>query len=269
MSAYAEGRFELKYAIPVSQRQRLIDIVSDHAVPDPNGVDIGEGATGYHVFSLYFDRPDCHDYFERLESRRIRERLRVRTYGSPGTKQPVFLENKRKFEDRVVKHRVRVTDADTWAAGQHSLPWRHFGASVRGRGRFAVADFALRIEAGRVPMTVVSYRREVFVDPNPESRIRLTIDHNVGACRADDVRALHAPATHALIPPDWAVLEFKFDGDKPPWMRAVARQLALRAEPISKFGLSMVNCVRARPYRELRWLTPHSVRKAGLLESAA
>lgn len=269
MSAYAEGRFELKYAIPASCRDRIVDIVRDYAVPDANGVDIGGGAIGYHVFSLYFDRPDCHDYFERLESLRIRNRLRIRTYGSPGQKQPVFLENKRKYEDRVVKHRVKVADADSWAASTHPTPWGHFGESCKGRGRFSVDDFSMRVEAGREPMTVVSYRREVFVDPKPEVRIRLTVDHDVGACRSHDLRNLHAPPTHHLIPPDWVVLEFKFDGDKPLWMRKIAKEFRLRAEPISKFGLSMVHCVRGRRYRELRWLTPHSVRKAGLLESAA
>jgi SPX domain protein involved in polyphosphate accumulation len=96
------GRFECKYILPVAAREEVLGIAEPHVVLDPNAVKLHDGTVGYEVHSLYYDTPGLHDYSERLLDRRIRNRLRVRTYGRPGDRAPVYLENKRKFEDQVV-----------------------------------------------------------------------------------------------------------------------------------------------------------------------
>ena len=59
-----------------------------------------------------------------------------------------------------------------------------------------------------------------------------------------------------LIPPDWIVMELKFERYAPAWMHMLRRELAIHAVPVSKFGLSVARCLRGAYPRELRALTP-------------
>jgi hypothetical protein len=263
MSSYDLGRHELKYAVPCSMRDRIVELAAAYSTPDPHGVDLPTGGRGYVVQSLYFDTPDFRDYFERLGERRIRDRLRIRTYGAPGGKHPVFLENKRKYLDRVIKHRVKVGDADAWCGSGSAEPWTAFHGKIKPSGRFALEDFT-RAMAHRIPRTIVSYQREVYIarrDDDP--KIRLTMDRQVSAGLATDARQLYAPSPVALLPSDWMVMELKFDRNKPAWMRAICSELGLRAAPVSKFGLSMAHLHRPDHRREVRYLTPAPLRPGG------
>ena len=115
---YDLGRYELKYAVKVKHRDEILAIARDHATPDIYAKPLSNisGALGYTVHSLYFDTPELLDYTERLSEARIRSRLRIRTYGKLGEDSPLFLENKRKFNDRVIKHRINLCSADSWVA---------------------------------------------------------------------------------------------------------------------------------------------------------
>jgi len=258
------GRYEYKYALPVSLRGRALELAGGHIGPDPHAGDLPGGLKGYRVHSLYFDTPDWRDYTDRLAERKVRNRLRVRTYGLPGGLSPVFLENKRKLMDRVVKHRVRICDSGEWlaaaAAGDH--PWREFIPKVAGAGRYGARVFSELVDDhGRVPVTVVHYEREVFQGHKRDgSRIRLTFDHNVGSTTRPHPRDIYAPSDVMLLPPDWMVMELKFDGDRPPFMRHLAREMGLRAVPVSKFGLSVCYGYRMEYPVEVRYFTPRPLR---------
>lgn len=259
------GRYECKYTVPLSARQYIIDLVADHVIPDPNGADIGDGAKGYLVHSIYLDTPRLDDYYERLNENKVRDRLRARTYGKPGDHAPVFLENKRKLENWVIKHRVRVCDADAWCASGMEKPWLHWAAKVTGRGKYAARHFARLVEtARRRPVSVVHYKRAVYIDPRPGlSKVRLTMDINVCATVNPGPCDLYAPPDVDLLPPDWMVLEMKFNETRPGWMRMLAKELKLRAVPVSKFGLSVAKGVAGSKPREVRYLTPHAIRQLG------
>lgn len=261
------GRYEVKYALPFRHRQFVLDLVTDHVFVDSHASELGgplmgTGARGYNVHSLYFDTPLLDDYFDRLAERQVRDRLRVRTYGEPGQGQAVFIENKRKLDNRVIKHRALLCTAEEWAEADAPYPWRYFLHRLEGGDRYTGTHFDRLIVGGeRHPVSVVHYIREVFVGSRrADSRLRLTMDHQITATTRPDVRDLYAPGDLLIIPEDWLVLELKFDQDPPGWMRQLCRTLRLTAEPISKFGLSVAHGWRADRERELRYLTPRSIR---------
>ncbi len=264
------GRFELKYAVPVALRDRILAMSADHVRPDKHALHLPGGLRGYEVHSLYLDTPDLQDFRERLAEHKIRDRLRVRSYG-PQTSgpYPVFLENKRKLENWVIKARVALKcNSEQYVASTEPEPWRRFSEGVTGKGRYAVEHFIRLTGNGRrVPVSVVHYTREVFVGLDPDRpQVRLTLDHEVTASTRDLGYAdLYREPDVALIPPDWMVLEMKFGGSKPGWMRAICRDLGLRAVPVSKFGLSVGKGAAGNRYREVRYLTPRPIRRAGLL----
>jgi hypothetical protein len=266
VSGYQDyGRHEFKYALPLSARAEVLRIVGVHAVPDPHATPGANGLVGYSNHSIYLDTEDLVDYRDRLSVQRMRNRLRVRTYGRPGERAPVFLENKRKIDQWVVKQRVRVCDADTWADHPHDRPWIEHARAVNGGGRFAAAHFLRLVEDGRVPVSMVQYFREVYVDRRGGGygNVRLTLDRDVCATVLPDGRNLYAAPDVELIPRDWMVLELKFCGDRPAWMRAICRELGLRALPVSKFGLSVACGVRAGHPREQQRLMPRPIRQMG------
>lgn len=257
------GRYEFKYAIPGPVREQVLERAGANVQADPHGVPLEYGTRGYVVHSLYFDTPDLADYTARLESRAIRVRLRIRTYGAPGQRQPVYLEDKRKHFDRVMKHRVKVGTTDDWDASDEARPWVGLAKRVRGRGQYAAAHFLRRVEdEGRIPVSTVHYVREAFIDPRPGSeQVRLTFDHDVSSTTLPGPRGLYDEPDVDLLPPGWMIMELKFGEDRPEWMRGLVRDLHLMAEPFSKFGLSVARGVRQDHGADLRFFTPHSVRE--------
>ena len=252
------GRFEIKYALPVSMRSSVLDLIRGHVLPDEFARPLGDGRLGYHVHSLYFDTENLKDYFERLDRRPVRNRLRVRTYGHEGEGQPVFLENKRKSGKWVVKHRVHVCDAEQWCVSQDMQPWRAFVNDLGGRSAFAAHSFCSLVDDGkRLPVTVVHYEREVFVPRVDDGyRVRLTLDYGVSASIGPAPTSLYAPSQIKILPDEIMVMELKYEKRAPGWMKALCRELRLRPTPVSKFGLSIARGLRSDRAHELSCLEP-------------
>ena len=263
------GRFECKYAMPVAHRERLLDAATD-IQPDPHAEDLGGGKMGYHVHSIYYDTPEFKDFYERLDENQIRDRLRARTYGRPGDRAPVFLENKRKLDDRVVKSRGYITDADSWCATDEPWPWRRWMDGLKGKNLRVAREFDRLVAGVRRPVSVVHYAREVWVSTRKDQpKVRLTLDLEVTATVAPKARDLYAPPDVWLLPEDWMVVELKYDGDRPGWMRRIAKELGLRAHPVSKFGLSVALGMRRDHLHARRYLIPKPLRDLGWMLEAA
>jgi hypothetical protein len=258
------GRYEYKYAVPAYLRAEIVAMAEPFTLPDPHGRPLDDGAMGYDVHSLYFDTPELSDYYERLDGRKIRNRLRLRTYGQPGEKQPLFLENKRKLDQWVIKSRVRICDADAWARTEDDRPWVGLCAAHGSRGIYGARHFSQLMEDGaRMPVSVVHYTRAVYVARDRDQpKTRLTMDCEVCAGRVRGPRDLWAPRAVDLVPPGWMVLELKFDGDRPGWMRTLCQRLRLRAIPISKFGLSVNRIWRPEEKRQARFFDPRPFKRA-------
>jgi hypothetical protein len=263
------GRFELKYCLPEGMREAILALARPHVALDKHAFDLGGGRFGYEVHSVYLDTPRLDDLRDRLEEKKVRDRLRVRTYG-PASRGPfpVFIENKRKLENYVIKHRTTLpVDSARLTAEERPEPWLPFLGGVGRDGRYTAEHFRRLTTGGRRrPVSVVHYAREVFVGLDPEDpRVRLTLDHGVTATTRDVAwTGLYQPPDVALIPAGWMVLELKFGGTKPGWMRRLCRDLDLRATPVSKFGLSVAMGAAGWRYREVRYLTPRPLRRLGL-----
>lgn len=266
------GRFELKYAIPTSMCAQILEEASPWLRPDPHGEPLPEGGLGYRVHSLYYDTFRAgvftlEDYRDRLAERDVRDRLRVRTYGQPGQGSAVFLENKRKQGERVVKARARICSAEQWHECSEPDPWMVLGEHLQGAQRAFLESFHRLIGGGRrVPVSVVHYHREVYLDRRPDHHdVRLTIDRSVCATLRPQSLSLYADPDVWLLPPDWCVLEMKFSGTRPGWMRELCARHRIRAVPISKFGLSVMLGFRSSSIDERRYFTPQPLRSAGRL----
>lgn len=268
----SEGRYELKYALPASRREELLAAAMAWVRPDPHarslaealpGMELpdGEPPRGYVVHSLYFDTPTLDGYARRLARDRVRNRMRVRTYGLPGEDAPVFLEAKRKLARQVIKHRVRVGTTRSWAEGDPRQPWVSAVARLQEPEATAGRRWVeILTREGQLPVASTHYIREIYV----QGKDRLSIDHRVRAQARPDPLDFQRVGELPLIPEDWLVVELKFTGAEPLWMRQLVARLRLRSEPISKFALGVAHGHRADRPGELRNLVPPSVLRATL-----
>ncbi len=257
-----EGRWELKYMIHEQAVLGLLELVGDDAVPDEHAEDIGLGRRGYTVSSVYLDNHGFDGYTERLRMDRIRNRVRVRTYGQPGSDAPVFLEAKRKLDNQVIKHRGYACGNQEWLA-LGPRPWQAIPDKVTGLDRVRAKRFVRHVDGMKMEtVCLVRYEREIF----KSGSARLTLDRDVRAAPRPQATELLGPCPARLFPKDWIVLELKFFDQMPGWMRRVNAQLRLRSEPVSKFALGVATTVRADHPHELAQLTPATLRR---LEAAA
>ncbi len=271
------GRYEMKYALPLSQRTALLQEVLEHIGPDSNAGsfadDLPEVAAtgvcpprGYRVSSLYFDDDALSGYTSRIDGRRIRNRVRIRTYGNPGQKGPVFLEAKRKLHSRVIKHRVLATTTDVWADLNGGRPWCNLMPLSDALNQLRLERWVDVVEETHLhPVCRVEYWRETFA----RERLRLTLDYRVGAEPTTDSHALRGDCSVALIPRDWMILELKYDNQPPIWMRRLVAKHGLMAEPVSKFALGIARTQRLQHSADQRATTPPSIKRMQRKQGAA
>jgi len=277
VSAPTTGRFEMKYALPLEQRTVLLEEALQHIGPDENAASFADAlpevaATGvceprgYRVSSLYFDDDALSGYSSRIDGRRIRNRVRIRTYGDIGQSRPVFLEAKRKLFKRVVKHRVAATTTDQWAELPGPRPWCNLAPLSHPMKQRRLERWIDVVEKnGLHPVCRVEYWRETFAF----ERLRLTLDYRVGAEPTLDPYALRGDCSVPLIPRDWMILELKYNNQPPLWMRKLVSSHGLVAEPVSKFALGVARTQRRDFIADQRATTPPSIRQMKRRQGAA
>lgn len=172
------ARFELKYVLPLAERDALLARFADRFRPDTLGSPSGR----YPVVSLYCDTADrkCHwDAWRGVPSRR---KLRLRLYGTRDGALPAatFVEIKHRDGGEGAKRRVALPLEQALALvnGGEAPPAGPAEARILGEARRLVADEGFR------PACVIRYDRHGyrFVGPDGAEQLRITFDHGV-RCR--------------------------------------------------------------------------------------
>lgn len=231
-------RFEYKYLVPVGVSGLIRSFKSPFVVPDPYAKD--KPGHRYTICSLYLDTPDLRMYRQTVEGNKNRFKLRVRSYSDdPAT--PVFAEIKRKVDSAVLKQRAMLDreQAHTLLGG-HSLSWRGRENSQRA----AAESFQdLMLNSGARPVVRVRYEREAWVaaDGGP---VRVTFDTRL-CCRRTPGPDLALENGHfSPVALAAVILEIKFTGQFPTWLRDMAMMFELRRRSVPKYILSVDTTVR-------------------------
>ena len=248
------GRHELKYFITECDYQGLKAWLEPHAGPDKW---TAQGSSHYTIHSIYFDTHDLDFYFEKLDGVKIRKKLRIRGYDGNDDTRDIFLEIKRKYGNLILKERaplkLRHMQPILDSGRPHDvLPSAAFrDLQVIGKFLHTVKTRALR------PSVLVVYDREALVGRG-NNRIRITFDR--------DVRCIFRPRLHHIFADGITtrafhrdvILELKFDGPTPPWMRRMIWAFGLAARPISKYCASIETCCSGDWKRAFELLRTHS-----------
>ena len=212
-------RVEKKYRLTPAQKDALLSTVQAHLTPDAHGRST--------ICSLYLDTPDHLIIRNSIDARVYKEKLRLRSYGTPSLNENVFLEIKKKYKGVVYKRReiLTLTEAMAYIRG---------GNMPRDTQIMREIDYARRFYHQPQPAMLIAYEREAYFDRDLPS-LRITFDTNV-RYRVDDLHLDHGHHGTRLLPPDMILMEIKTDGAMPLWLARALSEHGLHPSSFSKYG---------------------------------
>lgn len=247
MSELQQQRFELKYIVSEDLAVRVRDFVTPYLSLDAFGAT--QPNHSYPVHSLYMDSPDLVLYQNTINGDRNRYKLRIRFYeGDPDA--PVYFEIKRREDCAIYKQRCAVWRDAVGELVSGRIP-DHRDLAVGGdqeeRAMHTFCRLVNQIQAW--PVAHVSYRREAWLS-HCSNRLRVTMDRQIRICHECELRLdrrLRAPVS---VYGKRVVLELKFTGRFPNWMRELVEVFDLRPCSAAKYvdGIDRLRNSQPQPF---------------------
>lgn len=178
--------------------------------------------------SIYFDTPSFLLARRSNDHPAYKEKLRVRSYGSAGPDDDVFVELKKKYDGIVYKRRLTAPrdDAMTWLTER-----REPGFDSRIKREI---DFFLDRYGGLGPAMAISYEREAYRSIDGRD-LRLTIDDTILARTSDFDLGGRAYGIDVIDRGD-SLMELKIAGAIPLWLVRTMSENGIRKVSVSKYG---------------------------------
>lgn len=212
-------RVEKKYRLSPAQKNALLAIIGSHLTPDAHGRNT--------ICSLYLDTPDHLIIRNSIIARVYKEKLRLRSYGTPTLEDHVFLEIKKKFKGVVYKRREVMTLREAMTYIEQDV--KPCDTQI-----MREIDYSMRFYRHPKPMMLIAYEREAYFDSeNPD--LRITFDTNVRA-RATDCRLENGSHGEYLLPEDVILMEIKTGGAMPVWLAQALSKCGILPGKFSKYG---------------------------------
>ena len=223
------ARHEIKYILTAEQRRTVMRGIKDRMIPDPHGMST--------IRNIYYDTPDYRLIRRSLEKPSYKEKIRLRSYGSPTEDTVVFLELKKKFDKVVYKRRVELKerDAEKYMAGELGLDeFKERIAEVSNPQIAKEIDYFKNYYKNLKPMVYLSYDRCAYFSEEDES-LRITFDKNI-RWRGNDVRLTSEEGGEDLLAEGESLMEIKTATALPIWLVEVLNQAKARPASFSKYG---------------------------------
>lgn len=189
-------------------------------------IDSHSGPEGYTIRSLYFDDMDFSSYHQKISGIKEREKFRLRYYNFDDSY--VVFERKAKDTDlsKKTSARVSVEEAEAIIRGDRK--------TYEANGSPLLKIYSVLSEASLMrPAVIVDYDRIAYT--YPIGNVRVTIDMNLRTApyKYDffDKKLMTMPVMEA----DEAILEIKFNGILPDFIKDIFYDIPLQREAISKY----------------------------------
>ncbi len=162
-----------------------------------------------------------------IDAKVYKEKLRIRSYGTPQSKDKVFLEIKKKFKGVVYKRRVSLPLEE--AMKYVDTLEKPFDSQI-----MREIDYAMHFYNHPKPKMLVAYRRiAFFAEDSPN--LRITFDRNV-RYRTTSLELDKGDEGIKIFPDNLIIMEIKTDGAMPLWLSGVLDELKIFPTSCSKYG---------------------------------
>tara|TARA_Y100000310_G_scaffold339037_1_gene430464 strand:+ start:756 stop:1562 length:807 start_codon:yes stop_codon:yes gene_type:complete len=230
-------RFEFKYLLTYQEFLEIKERIKQYVSLDG----YAKKATDkfYEVVSLYYDSPKFYYYNEKMDGVGARKKIRLRLYRVDGEyKSNIFFEIKRKYDAAILKDRFLI-DKD----GYHSFMQDNsfFGTSLMHdkNTQKIIEEYDIeRCKRSLSPKVLVSYKREPYIGAFNKN-FRVTFDYAIRACESQDLFAIDCDTD---VLKDSVIMEVKFNGILPYYIKEVIDYYNLERTAYSKYCNSLESC---------------------------
>lgn len=219
-------RYEKKYLLSREKYEALRAQLDSHIVPDEYFQST--------VCSIYYDSDDYTLIRRSIEKPVYKEKLRLRSYNTPGPDGTVFVELKKKFKGLVYKRRITMTNSQAMAYLSGEAP-----APVESQMTHELDWF---LHENRVkPKVLIACDRTAYVDKE-NSELRFTFDENM-RFRQTELDLTAGSHGELIIEPGMVLMELKIPGAAPVWLARMLSELEIFATGFSKYGTCYTNYI--------------------------
>ncbi|CDD58677.1 putative uncharacterized protein [Bacteroides pectinophilus CAG:437] len=187
------------------------------------------------ICNIYYDTPDFRIIRKSLEKLVYKEKLRLRSYGTAGAEDKVFVELKKKYNGIVYKRRETLTlaQSDEYLAGHTKAPC---DTQI-----FREIDW-FRDYYGNLKLAMyISYEREAYYSlENPD--LRITFDRNI-MYRSYNLSLAAGVEGESILEPGQHLMELKAGGAIPVWLTKILDELGIYPASFSKYGRAYLSQV--------------------------
>ncbi|MCM1544769.1 MAG: polyphosphate polymerase domain-containing protein [Ruminococcus sp.] len=213
-------RYEKKYRISAQQKQQLLSAISGRIMPDKYGEST--------VCNIYFDTPDYRLIRTSIEKPVFKEKLRIRSYGTPNADSNVFIELKKKYKGIVYKRRADMTYGE-------AMRYVQFREHPPGADKQILSeiDYFFRYYGCVVPAVSLFYDRTAFYGAD-DAELRLTFDTNIRF--RSDCDLTKGDYGDVILNSSEFIMEIKCIGAMPLWLTHELDRLKIFPSSFSKYG---------------------------------
>ena len=231
-------RKEIKYLLSREKRNALLPILEAHMEPD--------AFAHSSISNLYYDTPDFRMVRRSLEKPMYKEKLRLRSYGTPENTSTVFPEIKKKAMGIVYKRRISLPyqEAVSFLSGQQIASTDTCNGTTR--QILHELDWMLASYENLSPRVFLSYERDSYKGISDPS-LRLTLDQDI-LFRTDRLDLREGAFGEAILLPDQTLMEVKISNAAPLWLAQALSEIGIFPVSFSKYGRTY-----ERICRDPRW----------------
>lgn len=213
-------RYEKKYLLSEKTYRLLRGRLEDYMVIDHFGKTT--------ICNIYFDTPNHQLICSSLEKPVYKEKLRLRSYGTPAEGTPVFVELKKKYKGVVYKRREKMELTESEHYLYDNLPVPRTSQIVR------EINWFLNFYKNLRPAMYISYSRiAMYGSDDPE--LRITFDSDI-LWREEELYLEAGVWGSPLLEKGQRLMEIKSAGSMPLWLSRILGELDIYPVSFSKYG---------------------------------
>lgn len=227
-------RYEKKYLLSESQYKLLRQKLEGKLSVDRYGKTT--------ICNIYFDTLDHRLVRTSMEKPIYKEKLRLRSYGTPTDNDTVFIELKKKYKGIVYKRRIK---SDLFSA-EHYL---YDGIPLEQSSQIShEIDWFLNFYQNVKPAMYISYNR-VAMFGIEDNELRVTFDSNI-LWREEELWLECGVFGNPLLEKGVRLMEIKTPGAMPLWLTHILDELTIYPTSFSKYGKGYEESLRIKRKEE-------------------
>lgn len=183
----------------------------------------------YTITSLYYDDINDSALYEKLNGDAIRHKYRLRYYGDDISL--IKLEEKSKIHQMTNKESAFLSKSEAEVIINNEFDLLDYGES------YLKNDFISKVKTKRLLAKVlVRYERVAYI--HKVGNLRITFDTNVRSSKDIDGMLDGSSEFKSVIDPELVIMEIKFDGHMPDYIKGLIESERTMASSSSKYVLS-------------------------------